>query len=81
MPGSNNGSLRTVAGTRRSKYPMWTIWPFCITGTPYCVPASFVAVAILCLNAHTIQAQGQPAPDHQSITVRGQTYTPRSLLA
>ncbi|HEY1910531.1 MAG TPA: subclass B3 metallo-beta-lactamase [Vicinamibacterales bacterium] len=26
-------------------------------------------------------AQGQPAPDHPAITVKGQTYTPRSILA
>jgi metallo-beta-lactamase class B len=27
------------------------------------------------------QAQGQPAPDHPAVTVHGQTYTPRSILA
>ena len=26
-------------------------------------------------------AQGQPPPDHPAVTVRGQTYTPRSILA
>jgi len=29
----------------------------------------------------TVPAQGQPPPDHPAITVRGQTYTPRSILA
>src|SRR5262245_34610794 len=29
----------------------------------------------------TIRAQGQPPPDHPAVTVRGQTYTPRSILA
>jgi metallo-beta-lactamase class B len=27
------------------------------------------------------RAQGQPPPDHPAVTVRGQTYTPRSILA
>jgi metallo-beta-lactamase class B len=27
------------------------------------------------------QAQGQPQPDHPAVTVRGQIYTPRSILA
>jgi metallo-beta-lactamase class B len=40
-----------------------------------------VAVAVLGLGAHMVQAQGQPPPDHPAITVRGQTYTPRSILA
>jgi metallo-beta-lactamase class B len=29
----------------------------------------------------TATAQGQPAPDHPAVTVAGQTYTPRSILA
>ena len=40
-----------------------------------------VVVAILGVNAHMVHAQGQPPPDHPAITVRGQTYTPRSILA
>ena len=40
-----------------------------------------VAVAVLGVSAGRSQAQGQPAPDHPSVTVQGQTYTPRSILA
>jgi len=40
-----------------------------------------VAVAIAGAGARVVAAQGQPAPDHPAITVRGQTYTPRSILA
>jgi metallo-beta-lactamase class B len=36
---------------------------------------------ILGLLAPMVQGQGQPPPDHPAITVRGQTYTPRSILA
>jgi metallo-beta-lactamase class B len=36
---------------------------------------------ILGLRAPMVQGQGQPPPDHPAITVRGQTYTPRSILA
>src|SRR5580704_13019575 len=35
-----------------------------------------VAILLACLAAHA-----QNAPDHPSVTVRGQTYTPRSILA
>jgi metallo-beta-lactamase class B len=44
-----------------------------------CLVAAVVAAA----SANTSQAQtaGQPAPDHPAVTVRGQTYTPRSILA
>jgi len=48
--------------------------------TPYaCIIA---AAAILGGSAHAVNAQnaGQAAPDHPSITVRGRTYTPRSIL-
>jgi metallo-beta-lactamase class B len=31
--------------------------------------------------ASTSRAQGQPPPDHPAVTVQGQTYTPRSILA
>ena len=40
-----------------------------------------VAVAIVGASPRTVRAQGQPPPDHPAITVRGQTYTPRSILA
>src|SRR5216684_4185249 len=40
-----------------------------------------VAVVIVGASPHVVHAQGQPPPDHPAITVRGQTYTPRSILA
>jgi metallo-beta-lactamase class B len=42
-----------------------------------------VAAVVLGASAKTSQAQtaGQPAPDHPAVTIRGQTYTPRSILA
>src|SRR5437879_13775675 len=40
-----------------------------------------VAVVIVGASPHTVHAQGQPPPDHPAITIRGQTYTPRSILA
>jgi metallo-beta-lactamase class B len=40
-----------------------------------------VAVAMLLIVVPRGHAQGQPAPDHPSVSVRGQTYTPRSILA
>src|SRR6202521_922363 len=40
-----------------------------------------VATAFLAASASMSQAQGQPAPDHPAVTVHGQTYTPRSILA
>ncbi len=42
-----------------------------------------VAALVLGLSANTNQAQtaGQPAPDHPAVTVQGNTYTPRSILA
>src|SRR5438094_2106262 len=40
-----------------------------------------VAVVIVSAGPHTLHAQGQPPPDHPAITIRGQTYTPRSILA
>jgi metallo-beta-lactamase class B len=52
------------------------------------VPTEFVmkllralAITLFVALPGFIQAQGQPAPDHPSVTVRGQTYTPRSILA
>src|SRR5262245_44677751 len=38
-------------------------------------------VAFGAIGQPTVRGQGQPPPDHPSITVRGQTYTPRSILA
>lgn len=40
-----------------------------------------VAVVILGVSANRLQAQGQPPPDHPAVTVQGQTYTPRLILA
>jgi len=42
-----------------------------------CLVAALIAGAGL----HTLGAQGQPPPDHPAVTVRGQTYTPRSILS
>jgi metallo-beta-lactamase class B len=42
---------------------------------------SLVAIVMVGVSAHVVDAQGQPAPDHPAVTVRGQTYTPRSILA
>jgi metallo-beta-lactamase class B len=39
------------------------------------------ALMITGASSQPASAQGQPAPDHPSITVRGRTYTPRSILA
>jgi metallo-beta-lactamase class B len=41
----------------------------------------FVAAVLLAARASMSQAQGQPQPDHPAVTVRGHTYTPRSILA
>ena len=41
----------------------------------------FVASVLLAASESTSSAQGQPAPDHPAVTVHGQTYTPRSILA
>jgi metallo-beta-lactamase class B len=40
-----------------------------------------LGAAVLAWGANTSYAQGQPAPDHPMVTVKGQTYTPRSILA
>jgi metallo-beta-lactamase class B len=37
--------------------------------------------AVLCVSANTGFAQNPPPADHPAVTVRGQTYTPRSILA
>src|SRR5882672_6514590 len=43
--------------------------------------ASLISVAVFGLTPTQSRAQGQPAPDHPAVTVQGQTYTPRSILA
>src|SRR5271170_3137783 len=46
------------------------------------VSAGLLGAAILAVGASpSIAQQGQPPADHPSVTVRGQTYTPRSILA
>lgn len=40
-----------------------------------------LGAAILGAGSGTSLAQGQPPPDHPAVTVRGQTYTPRTILA
>src|SRR5436189_5340173 len=40
-----------------------------------------VSAAVLVSGTHAGLAQGGGAPDQPSVTVRGQTYTPRSILA
>jgi metallo-beta-lactamase class B len=42
---------------------------------------SLVAVLIVAGTPHAATAQGQQPADHPAVTVRGQTYTPRSILA
>ena len=36
---------------------------------------------LVAVSGKTLRAQGQPPPDHPAVTVKGQTYTPRSILA
>jgi metallo-beta-lactamase class B len=43
--------------------------------------ASLLAAILLVASAGMSQAQGQPQPDHPAVTVRGQIYTPRAILA
>jgi metallo-beta-lactamase class B len=43
--------------------------------------AYLVAVPLVGLSVHLAHAQGQPPPDHPAVTVQGQTYTPRTILA
>src|SRR5262245_61222588 len=40
-----------------------------------------LGISALALNATESRAQAQPPADHPMVTVRGQTYTPRSILA
>jgi len=42
---------------------------------------TLVAVISVVLGWRAASAQGQPPPDHPAVTVRGQIYTPRSILA
>jgi metallo-beta-lactamase class B len=37
-------------------------------------------LAVLGLNDRVAETQGQPPPDHPAVTVRGQVYTPQSIL-
>ena len=39
------------------------------------------AMALWSTESIVVRAQGQPPPDRPAVTVRGQTYTPRSILA
>jgi metallo-beta-lactamase class B len=41
----------------------------------------FLGPVVLCAGANTSLAQNPPPADHPAVTVRGQTYTPRSILA
>jgi metallo-beta-lactamase class B len=43
--------------------------------------ACLLAAILLVVSPGMSQAQGQPQPDHPAVTVRGQVYTPRSILA
>src|SRR5215467_7503377 len=40
-----------------------------------------VGELILCFGANPSLAQASPPPDHPAVTVKGNTYTPRSILA
>src|SRR5438093_12208607 len=51
---------------------------------PFTLNLSTCLVAVVVVagaGPHAAQTQGQPPPDHPAITVRGQTYTPRMILA
>src|SRR5438309_2093250 len=43
--------------------------------------ACLLGTLVLCASADTSFAQNPPPADHPAVTVRGQTYTPRSILA
>jgi metallo-beta-lactamase class B len=43
--------------------------------------ACFLGAAVVGPGADTSQAQNPPPDDHPAVTVRGQTYTPRSILS
>jgi metallo-beta-lactamase class B len=40
-----------------------------------------LGASVLCLGANASLAQGTPPADHPAVTVKGKTYTPRSILA
>ena len=48
----------------------------------FCLPSSLClfGALVLATSPHIVRAQGN-APDHPSITVEGQAYTPRSILS
>src|SRR6516164_7539534 len=53
-----------------------------MTGTSVLrLSTSLLAAVVLGAGAQTSFAQAPPPADHPSVTVRGQTYTPRSILA
>jgi metallo-beta-lactamase class B len=53
-----------------------------MTGTSVVrLSTSLLAAVVLGAGAQTTFAQAPPPADHPSVTVRGQTYTPRSILA
>jgi metallo-beta-lactamase class B len=43
--------------------------------------ACLAGAAALCIHANAAFAQAQPPADHPAVTVKGKTYTPRSILA
>src|SRR6202521_4719367 len=43
--------------------------------------ACLLGAVVLCAGANMSLAQGQPPADHPAVTVKGQTFTPRSILA
>src|SRR6202521_4695227 len=43
--------------------------------------ACLLGAVVPCAGVNTSLAQGQPPADHPAVTVKGQTYTPRSILA
>ena len=43
--------------------------------------ACLLGAAVVCAGPNSAVAQGQPPADHPAVTVKGKTYTPRSILA
>ena len=52
-----------------------------MTGTLRVTLLASLAAASVLVPATTMLAQNAPPPDHPAVTVKGQTYTPRSILA
>jgi len=52
-----------------------------MTGTLRVTLLASLAAASALVPATTMLAQNPPPPDHPAVTVKGQTYTPRSILA